>query len=109
MGWGFDIFFQKFAVKFHACWQIIPVKYPKISPPRATHLTVVKYPKARPKKSATNISQNVTLRSLFVNVAASPKIHFPVKICCSSNIIINAKAFVTLNFIRRILIIDKQN
>ena len=52
---------------------------------RATHLTVVKYPKARPKKSVTKISQNVTLQSLFVKVAASPKIHFPVKICCSSN------------------------
>lgn len=86
-GYGVGIwhFFQKFALKFPACWQIIPVKYPKISPPRATHLTVVKYPKARPKKSATKISQNVTLQSLFANVAESPKTHFPVKSCCSSN------------------------
>ena len=36
MGWGFDIF-QKFAVKFPAHGQTIPVKYTKISPPRAAH------------------------------------------------------------------------
>ena len=36
MGWGFDIF-QKFAVKFPAHGQIIPVKCTKISPPRAAH------------------------------------------------------------------------
>ena len=36
MGWGFDIF-QKFAVKFPAHRQIIPVKCNKISPPRAAH------------------------------------------------------------------------
>ena len=36
MGWGFDIF-QKFAVKFPAHGQIIPVKYNYISPPRAAH------------------------------------------------------------------------
>ena len=36
MGWGFDIF-QKFAVKFPAHGQTIPVKCTKISPPRAAH------------------------------------------------------------------------
>ena len=36
MGWGFDIF-QKFAAKFPAHGQIIPVKYNHISPPRAAH------------------------------------------------------------------------
>ena len=35
-GWGFDIC-QKFAVKFPAHWQIIPVKYNQICPPRAAH------------------------------------------------------------------------
>ena len=35
-GWGFDIF-QKFAVKFPAHGQTIPVKCTKISPPRAAH------------------------------------------------------------------------
>ena len=34
MGWGFD-FFQKFAIKFPAQGQIIPVKCNKISPPQA--------------------------------------------------------------------------
>ena len=34
MGWGFDIF-QKFAVKFPAHGQIIPVKCNQISPPWA--------------------------------------------------------------------------
>ena len=33
MGWGFDIF-EKFAVKFPAYGQIIPVKCNHISPPR---------------------------------------------------------------------------
>ena len=36
MGWGFDIF-QKFAVKFPAHGQIIPVNCNQISPPRAPH------------------------------------------------------------------------
>ena len=106
--WGGDLtFFQKFAVKFLACRQIIPVKYPKISPPQASHLTGVKYPKARPKKSATNISQNVTDYNLYLlnYVAASPKIR--LKSAAAPIIIINAKAFVTLKFIHRILIIQK--
>ena len=76
MGWGFDIF-QKFAVKFPAHGQIIPVKCNQISPPRAAHCAV-KYPKAGPKKGTIKISPNKTLQSLFINVAASPKIHVPV-------------------------------
>ena len=75
MGWGFDIF-QKFAVKFPAHGQIIPVKCNQISPPRAAHCAV-KYPKAGPKKGTIKISPNKTLQS-FINVAASPKIHVPV-------------------------------
>ena len=37
MGWGFDIF-QKFAFKFPAHGQIIPVKCNQIRPPRAAHV-----------------------------------------------------------------------
>ena len=74
MGWGFDIF-QKFAVKFPAHGQIIPVKCNQIPPPQAAH---VKYLKAGPKKGTIKISLNKTLQSLFINVAASPKIHVPV-------------------------------
>ena len=76
MRWGFDIF-QKFAVKFPAHSQIIPVKCNQISPPRGLHIAV-KYPKAGPKKGTIKISPNKTLQSLFINVAASPKIHVPV-------------------------------
>ena len=36
IGWGFD-FFQKFAIKFPAHGQIIPVKSNQISPPQAAH------------------------------------------------------------------------
>ena len=36
MGWGFEIF-QKFAFKFPAHGQIIPVKCNQISPPQAAH------------------------------------------------------------------------
>ena len=74
MGWGFDIF-QKFAFKFPAHGQIIPVKCNQIPPPQAAH---VKYLKAGPKKGTIKISLNKTLQSLFINVAASPKIHVPV-------------------------------
>ena len=37
-----------------------------------------KYPNAEPKKGKMKISPNKTLQSLFINVAASPKIHVPV-------------------------------
>ena len=36
IGWGFD-FFPKFAIKFPAHGQIIPVKCNQISPPQAAH------------------------------------------------------------------------
>ena len=75
MRWGFDIF-QKFAAKFPAHGQIIPVKCNQISPPRAAHC--YQYPQAEPKKGKMKISPNKTLQSLFINVAASPKIHVPV-------------------------------
>ena len=39
---------------------------------------VIKYPKAGPKKGTMKISPNKSLQSLFINVAASPKIHVPV-------------------------------
>ena len=38
----------------------------------------IKNPKAEPKKGTLKISPNKTLQSLFINVAASPKIHVPV-------------------------------
>ena len=38
----------------------------------------IKYPKAEPKKGTMKIFPNKTLQSLFINVAASPKIHVPV-------------------------------
>ena len=82
MGWGFDIF-QKFAVKFPAHGQIIPVRSRLLFQSNATkslhpgqHIAT-KYPKAEPKKGIMKISPNKTLKSLFINVAAS-KIHVPV-------------------------------
>ena len=48
----------------------------------------VKYPKAGPKKGTIKISPNKPLQSLFINVAASPKIHVPVTsaiICFNHN------------------------
>ena len=41
------------------------------------HIAVI-HPKAGPKKGTIKISPNKTLQSLFINVAASPKIHVPV-------------------------------
>jgi len=38
----------------------------------------INYPKAEPQKGTMKISPNKTLQSLFINVAASPKIHVPV-------------------------------
>ena len=74
MGREFDIF-QKFGFKFPAHGQIIPVKCNQIPPLRAAH---VKYLKAGRKKGTIKISPNKTLQSLFITVAASPKIHVPV-------------------------------
>ena len=79
MGWGFDIF-QNFAVKFPVHGQIIAVKCNQISPPRAAHCCQIS--KAKPQKGTVKISSNKTLQSdsLFINVAASPKIHVPVEL-----------------------------
>ena len=74
MEWRFDIF-QKIAVKFPAHGQIIPVNCNQLSPPRGD---IAVHSKAGPKKGTTEISPNKTLQSLFINVAASPKIHVPV-------------------------------
>ena len=43
-------------------------------PHSGSHIAT-KYPKAEPKKGTMKISPNKTLQSLFINVAASPKIH----------------------------------
>ena len=58
------------SVKFPAHGQIIPVKATKFPHP-GLH-------KAEPKKGTMKISPNTTLQSLFINVAASPKIHVPL-------------------------------
>ena len=63
IGWGFD-FFQKFAIKFPAHGQIIPVKCNQISPPQAAHCCQ--------SHGRIKISPNKTLQS-FISVAASPK------------------------------------
>ena len=73
MGWGFD-FFQKFAIKFPAHGQIIPVKCNQISPPQAAHCC---QSQSWPTEGTIKISPNKTLQS-FINVAASPKIYVPV-------------------------------
>ena len=94
VGWGYNIF-QKFAFKFPAHGQIIPVKCNQIPPPQAAH---VKYLKAGPKKGTIKISLNKTLQSLFINVAASPKIHVPVT---SAIICFNQSIRVTLRRIQK--------
>ena len=94
VGWGFD-FFQKIAFKFPAQWQIIPVKCNQIPPPQTAH---VKYLKVGPKKGTIKISPNKTLRSLFINVATSPKIHVPVT---SAIICFNQSIRVTLRRIQK--------
>ena len=75
MGWGFDIF-QKFAVKFPATGKSFQSNATKFPQP-GLHIAI-KYPKAEPKKGTMRIFPNKTLQSLFINVAASPKIHVPV-------------------------------
>ena len=75
MGWGFD-FFQKFAIKFPAHGQIIPVKCNQISPPQAAHCCQISQGRTQERHNG-KISPNKTLQS-FINVAASPKIHVPV-------------------------------
>ena len=74
--WGGDLtFFQTFAVNFPAhgkSFQSVATKF--LHP--GLHTAV--HPKAGPKKGTIKISPNKTLQSLFINVAASPKIHVPV-------------------------------
>ena len=94
MGWGFDIF-QKFAFKFPAHGKIIPVKRNQIPPPQAAH---VKHLKGVPKKGTIKRSLNKTLQPLFINVAASPKIHVPVT---SAIICFNQSIRVTLRRIQK--------
>ena len=68
-------FFKNFAVKFlptGKSFQSIATKFPH----PGLHIAV--HPKAGPKKGTIKISPNKTLQSLFINVAASPKIHVPV-------------------------------
>ena len=65
------------------------------SPTQAAH---VKYLKAGPKKGTIKISLNKTLQSLFINVAASPKIHVPVT---SAIICFNQSIRVTLRRIQK--------
>ena len=79
MGWGFD-FFQKFAIKFPAHGQIIPLRNRLLFQSNATkfphpRLHIAVNPKAGSKKGTIKISPNETTQS-FINVAASPKIVF---------------------------------
>jgi len=46
-------------------------------PTTGLHIAI-KYSKAEPKKCTMKIFPNKILQSLFINVAASPKIHVPV-------------------------------
>ena len=74
--WGGDLtFFQNFAVNFPAHGQSFQSVATKFLHP-GLHTAV--HPKAGPKKGTIKISANRTLQSLFINVAASPKIHVPV-------------------------------
>ena len=75
---SFDIF-QKFAVKSPAHGQIIPVKCNFLKFPHPGLHIAIKYPKAEPQKGTMKISPNITLQSLLINVAASPKIHVSVR------------------------------
>ena len=50
MGWGFDIF-QKFAVKFPAYGQVIPVKCNQISPARAAMIALSNILRLDPRKA----------------------------------------------------------
>ena len=63
MGWGIDIFL-KFAVKFPAHGQIIPVKCNQISPPRAAHCRQIS--QGWTQERHNKISPNKTLQSLFI-------------------------------------------
>ena len=64
MGWGFD-FFEKFAVKFPAHGQIIPVKCNQISPPRAAHALLSNIPRLDPTKAQLKYLQ-IKLYNLYL-------------------------------------------
>ena len=74
--WGRDLTFfknlQSNSLPTGKSFQSNATKFPH---PRL-HIAV--NPKAEPKKGTIKISPNKTLQSLFINVAASPKIHVPV-------------------------------
>ena len=74
--WGGDLTFSKNLSSNSLCmgksFQSIATKFPH----PGLHIAV--HPKAGPKKGTIKISPNKTLQSLFINVAASPKIHVPV-------------------------------
>ena len=75
--WGRDLTFFKNlpsnSLPAGKSFQSNATKFPHSRPHIAT-----KNPKAEPKKGTMKISPNKTLQSLFINVAASPKIHVPV-------------------------------
>ena len=75
--WGGDLTFlkklQSNSLPTGKSFQPNAAKFPQ----PGLHIAV-KYPKAGAKKGTMKISPNKTLQSLFINVAASPKIHVPV-------------------------------
>ena len=75
--WGGDLTFfknlQSNSLPTGKSFQSNATKFPH----PGLHIAVI-YPKAGPKKGTIKISPNKTLQSLFINVAASPKIHVPV-------------------------------
>ena len=74
MGWGFDNF-QNLPSNSLPTGKSFQSNAAKSLHP-GQHIAT-KYPKAEPKKGTMKISPNKTLKSLFINVAAS-KIHVPV-------------------------------
>ena len=74
--WGGDLTFFKNlssnSLPTDKSFQSIATKFPH----PGLHIAV--YPKAGPKKGTIKISSNKTLQSLFINVTASPRIHYPV-------------------------------
>ena len=75
--WGRDLTFFKNlssnSLPTGKSFQSIATKFPH----PGLHIAV--YPKAGPKKGTIKISSNKTLQSLFINVTASPRIHYHVK------------------------------
>ena len=97
MGWGFDVF-QKFAVKFPAHGQTIPVNCTKISPPRAAYCCQ-SFPGWMQE---THKENRKTLSFSLLNVTTSPKVLFnkiqsAFNTLCISNYKINR--FFTKQFV----------